>query len=95
MAIIQLPSALKAYVDHKSEVEVSGANVLEALESLAKAYPSIRQHIFDSNGAPRSFINAFIGETNIKSLGGFDAQIDDKTVLTLIPAIAGGAAQSK
>ncbi|MDR0664184.1 MAG: MoaD/ThiS family protein [Helicobacteraceae bacterium] len=93
MAIIQLPAALKAYVDHQSEIEVSGANALEALEALAKTYPSIRQHIFDADDKPRSFINIFIGDVNIRSLEGFDTKIDDKTVLTLIPAIAGGAPQ--
>jgi molybdopterin converting factor small subunit len=90
MALIQLPTALKAYVDGKSEAKVEAKTALGALEALANEYPSIKQHLFDAEGKPRSFINIFIGETNIKSLDGFETAIDDKTVLTLIPAIAGG-----
>ncbi|MDR2638450.1 MAG: MoaD/ThiS family protein [Helicobacteraceae bacterium] len=90
MAIIQLPSALKAYADNQSEVSVSASDAIGALNALANAHPSIRAHIFDADGKPRSFINIFIGDTNIKSLNGFNTAIDDKTVLTLIPAIAGG-----
>ncbi|MDR1451111.1 MAG: MoaD/ThiS family protein [Helicobacteraceae bacterium] len=90
MAIIRLPAALKTYTDRQSEIEASGATALEALQSLASAYPSIKRHIFDADDKPRSFVNVFIGDTNIKSLDGFDTKIDDATVLTLIPAIAGG-----
>ncbi|WP_306700395.1 MoaD/ThiS family protein [Treponema endosymbiont of Eucomonympha sp.] len=38
----------------------------------------------------RSFINVFVGETNIKNLDGMNTRVSDGDTIMLIPAIAGG-----
>ncbi|GHU87122.1 MoaD family protein [Clostridia bacterium] len=86
-----IPTALRAFTDRKPEVDVSAATAGEAIAALAAQYPDIRQHIYDEDGALRSFINVFLGDTNIKNAGGMDAALKDGDTLMLVPAIAGGA----
>ena len=42
---ILIPTALRNFMDRKSEVSVEGATVGEALQIFAAAYPDIKQHL--------------------------------------------------
>ncbi|MDR3336574.1 MAG: MoaD/ThiS family protein [Treponema sp.] len=86
---ILIPTALRAFTDRNSEVSVEGAAVGEAIAALAEKYPDIRQHLY-KEGELRSFINIFVGETNIKNLQGLDTALSPGAEIMLVPAIAGG-----
>jgi adenylyltransferase/sulfurtransferase len=88
---IQIPTALRGFTDRKGELPVEAATVGAALEALAAAYPDIRQHLYQDGGTElRSFINIFVGETNIKRLEGLNTPLSEGGVIMLVPAIAGG-----
>jgi len=89
MVTILIPTALRAFTDRQSEVQVDGATVGEAVAALAAAHPDIKQHLYQ-NGELRSFINIFVGEDNIKNLDGLDTKLAPGTEIMLVPAIAGG-----
>jgi molybdopterin converting factor small subunit len=89
--VIQIPTALRAFTDKQSEVRAEGATVEEAISALAVLHPDIKQHLYDENGALRSFINIYFGDTNIKSLNGLKTPLKDGDTIMLVPAIAGGA----
>ncbi|MDR1795971.1 MAG: MoaD/ThiS family protein [Clostridiales Family XIII bacterium] len=90
MAKVILPTALRAFVDGQKEVEVAGGTVGEVLESLASGYPDLKQHLYDGDGKLRAYVNVFIGEDNIRDFGGLAAPAKEDSVVTLVPAIAGG-----
>jgi adenylyltransferase/sulfurtransferase len=87
--IIQIPTALRGFTDRKSEVEVEGRTVGEAVNALAEQYPDLRKHLYQGKDL-RSFINVFVGETNIKKLEGLDTRLSGGETVMLVPAIAGG-----
>jgi adenylyltransferase/sulfurtransferase len=86
---IQVPTALRTFTERKAEVAVEGSTVGEAINALAALYPDIRQHLFQGTEL-RSFINIFVGETNIKKLDGLNTKVADGGTIMLVPAIAGG-----
>jgi adenylyltransferase/sulfurtransferase len=92
MAItIQIPTALRSFTDRKGDVTVEAATVGEAIASLTRAYPGIKQHLYQEGGTElRSFINVFAGDINIKKLSGLDTALPDGGTIMLVPAIAGG-----
>jgi adenylyltransferase/sulfurtransferase len=90
--IIQIPTALRGFTERKPEVEVEGRTAGEAINALAERYPDLRQHLYQGKDL-RSFINVFVGETNIKKLGGLETKVSDGETLMLVPAIAGGDAR--
>jgi molybdopterin converting factor small subunit len=91
MVHLLIPTALRAFTDGKREVEVAANTVGEAIAALADAYPDIKQHLYeDGSGELRSFINVFVGETNIKSINGLDTPLTAGESVMLVPAIAGG-----
>jgi len=90
---IQIPTALRVFTDRKPEVSANGATVREAVADFAASYPDIAAHLYDEGGALRSFINVYLGDTNVKNLQGFDTPVKDGDTLMLVPAIAGGSAR--
>jgi adenylyltransferase/sulfurtransferase len=87
---IQIPTALRNFTDRQGEVRVEGASAGAAIAALAEQCPDIKQHLYQEDGGIRSFINIFVGDTNIKKLQGLDTPLSDGAVLMLVPAIAGG-----
>jgi adenylyltransferase/sulfurtransferase len=86
-----IPAALRAFTDGKREVAAEGSTVGEALSDLASSYPDIRPHLYEDGGELRSFINVFLGDTNVKNLDGLSTTLRGGEAIMLVPAIAGGA----
>lgn len=87
---ILIPSALRAFVDRNSEVEVDGATVGEALGSLAAQYPDLKPQIYEDDVKLRGFVNVFVDGTNIKKLDGLATPVASGATVMIVPAIAGG-----
>jgi adenylyltransferase/sulfurtransferase len=90
MTTLRIPTPLRAYTSGKSEVQVSGVKISEALNDLTTQFPAIKPHIFNEGGELRPFVNLFVGESNIKDLQGVETPIKDGDKIMLIPSIAGG-----
>ncbi len=90
MTVLRIPTPLRSYTSGKSEVNVNGSNISEALVDLTTQYPPIKPHLFNDAGELRPFVNLFVGENNIKDLQGVNTPIKDGDKLVLIPSIAGG-----
>lgn len=88
---ILIPTTLRAHTERKSEIDFEGSTVGEVLQKLVETYPGCKKSLFDEDGKPRSFVNVFLGETNIKNLSGLDSPTKDGDTIMLIPAIAGGS----
>ena len=87
---ILIPTALRSFVDRKSEVEVESSTVGEALANLTTQYPDLKRQIYENDTALRGFVNVFVDGTNIKKLNGLETPLNPDAVVTIVPAIAGG-----
>jgi adenylyltransferase/sulfurtransferase len=92
MAKILIPTPLRQYADKSDSVEISGATVGEALESLTGQFPELRRHLFNDEGKLRSFVNVYLNDEDIRYLGKEATPLKDGDTLSIVPSIAGGAA---
>jgi len=90
MAILRIPTPLRAYTGGNNEIMVRGSTVGEALNDLVTIYPALRPHLYNGEGVLRPFVNLFLGENNVKDLQGLATPVGDDDRLLLIPSIAGG-----
>lgn len=90
MAVLRIPTPLRAYTNGQAEVPVAGANVGEAMGDLVKQFPALKPHLYNSEDSLRPFVNLFVGQDNIKDLQGLETPLDDSAQVRLIPSIAGG-----
>lgn len=88
---VVIPTTLRLFTEHRSEVELEGKNVGEVLKLLSEEYPETKKALFDEGGQLRAFINVFVNDENIRDLSGFETELIDGDEVILIPAIAGGS----
>lgn len=90
MATVIIPTPLRKFTENNARLETDAITVQFALQSLSEKYPDLRRHLFDDSGNIRSFLNIFVGEDDIRDLHQGDTPIESNTVLSIVPAIAGG-----
>lgn len=89
-AKVRIPTPLRKLTADNAEVTVEGGNVGEVLQSLEAAHPGIRDRLFDEDAKLRRFVNVYVGEEDIRFLQGLDTDVPDGSVISIIPAVAGG-----
>ena len=91
MPNVRIPTPLRPLVKGQSTVEVGGATVRELLANLDEAHAGFRARICDDAGELRRFVNMFVNDEDVRSLSGLDTEVKDSDVISIVPAIAGGA----
>jgi sulfur-carrier protein len=89
-ATVRIPTILRSYTAGAGEVSVDGAKLSEVLDSLEGSYPGIRGRILDESGALRRFVNVYVGDDDVRFIGGLDAEVPEDARISIIPAVAGG-----
>jgi molybdopterin converting factor small subunit len=87
---VRIPSVLLKLTSGESEVEVTGENVGEVLLSLSKKYPGIKERVYAEDGRLRAFINIYVNDEDIRFLDAENTKTPDGSVVSIVPAIAGG-----
>jgi molybdopterin converting factor small subunit len=89
---VRIPTILRTYTGGESEVSASGGTLAEVLDSLEDSYPGIRGRILDEQGALRRFVNVYVGNDDVRFLQALETATPDGSSVSVIPAVAGGAA---
>lgn len=90
MPVIKMPSPFRSYTQGLLEVPVKGGTITEAMHSLVDQYPTLRPHLYNSQGNLRPFVHLFLNDQNIQELHGMDTPLRENDVLRLVPSVAGG-----
>ena len=90
MAKLIIPTPLRKFTDNQPSIEASSDTVGGAIAELAQTYPDLKKHLFDDEGTLRSFVRVYVGEEDIKSLENEATTVSSDTIISIIPAIAGG-----
>lgn len=91
MATIIIPTPLRKFTNQKTRLDVEGSSVKEAIDDLTLNFPDLKKHLIDDDGKLRTFVNIFVGDDDIRDLQKGDTKVGPDTVVSIIPAIAGGS----
>ena len=87
---IRIPTQLRVLAGGASEVSVEAATVSDALKALNAQHAGFDERLFDDKGELRRFVNVFVADEDIRFMNGVDTELGDGTVVSIIPAVAGG-----
>jgi molybdopterin converting factor small subunit len=90
MVTVRIPTQLRNLSGNAAEVKVDGATVAEVLKSLDAQHPGFGERLFDESGGLRRFVNVFVADEDIRFLQGIDTVVESGTVVSIVPAVAGG-----
>jgi sulfur-carrier protein adenylyltransferase/sulfurtransferase len=88
---VEIPTALRGFAGNRDAVQLEGETVGDLLEKLGAAYPQLKKHLFNEQGALRNFVNVYVNDDDIKHLDHERTKVSAKDVVSIIPSVAGGA----
>jgi molybdopterin synthase sulfur carrier subunit len=90
MATVIIPTPLRKFTNQPAKLNIKAGTVGEIIERITLDFPELKKHLLDSQGALRSFINIFSGDDDIRDLQKEQTPVNDSTIISIVPAIAGG-----
>ena len=90
MPSILIPTPLRKLTNDLAEVSAAGGSVGEIIENLDKAFPGMKERIFDDAGEVRRFILIHVNGEDIRFLEGLKTAVSDLDEVSITPALAGG-----
>lgn len=87
---VLLPNAFQKHTNGTKEIESKAANLPQLIEEIEVSFPALKQHLRDSDGQVRRFINFYVNDEDIRFLGNEKYAFQDGDEVLVIPSIAGG-----
>jgi molybdopterin converting factor small subunit len=89
----EIPGALREFSGGRGQVEIaiSPSTVDQALLALWTLCPGMRDRVVTEQGEVRAHINIFVGDENIRYSGGLATRVSAESVISIVPAVSGGA----
>jgi sulfur-carrier protein adenylyltransferase/sulfurtransferase len=87
-----IPTALRQFAGNSAEVSVEAGTVGEALDKVTGEHAELRRHLYGEQNALRNFVNVYVNDEDIRHAQRLDTPVKDGDTISIIPAIAGGAA---
>ena len=96
MAIeVRIPTILRSYTGGEKAVEGKGDTLGDLFADLDARHGGLRGRLVSEDGALNRFVNVYLNDEDVRFLGGIETPLSDGDVVTILPAVAGGAAEEK
>jgi molybdopterin converting factor small subunit len=90
MATVIIPTPLRKFTNQTARIQVDAVTVGEIIDRITSDFPELKKHLLDSQGGIRSFVNIFSGDDDIRDLQKENTPVNDSSIISIVPAIAGG-----
>jgi adenylyltransferase/sulfurtransferase len=87
-----IPTALRQFAGDRAEMSIDAGTVGEALDKVMSEHPELRGHLYGDRNALRNFVNVYVNDEDIRHTQKLETPVKDGDTISIIPAIAGGAA---
>jgi sulfur-carrier protein len=92
---VKLPTVLRTHADGQASVRSDGTTVGEVFADVVARYPSMRGNLLDDSGGLHKFVNVYKNDDDIRYLDQLDTKVETGDVLSILPAVAGGAGNGR
>ena len=88
---VKIPTILRTATGGEPVVTGDGGTVRELLEDLDGRYPGIKGRVVTDGGGLHRFVNVYVNDEDVRYLGSLETELKDGDVVSILPAVAGGA----
>jgi molybdopterin synthase sulfur carrier subunit len=88
---VRVPTMLRPQVGGSASVQAEGDTVGQALDDLVGRFPGLGGQVVTDEGALHKFVNVYVNDDDIRYLGKLDTKVGSGDVISILPAVAGGA----
>jgi molybdopterin synthase sulfur carrier subunit len=88
---VRVTAVLQRVMGGAKSVTSEGATVAELIENLEREYPGFKAQVLTEDGQLHRFVNIYQNDEDVRYLGQMNAPLDNGDVISILPALAGGA----
>lgn len=92
MATVIIPTPLRKFTNNTARLDIKADTIENTVNELTLNFPDLKKHLLDDKGQIRTFVNIFVGNDDIRDLQQGQTPVQADTVISIVPAIAGGLA---
>ena len=89
---VRIPGPLRRITNGVDKASVTAETLGGVIAELEAAHPGIQDRILDENGSLRYFVNLYLNNEDVRFLDGLATPVNDGDEVSIVPAVAGGAA---
>ena len=89
---VYIPTPFRRATGNRDRVETSARDVGGVLDELERSFTGFKGLVRDEQGTLHRHVNIYVNSEAIENLGGLAARLKDGDEVSIIPALAGGAA---
>lgn len=88
---VRVTAVLQRVMGGAKSVTSEGVTVAELIENLEREYPGFKAQVLTEDGQLHRFVNIYQNDEDVRYLGQMNAPLDNGDVISILPALAGGA----
>jgi sulfur-carrier protein adenylyltransferase/sulfurtransferase len=88
---VRVPTPLRSFTGGEAVTEAEGSTVGEVLQGLVQAHRALEKHLYNPGGQLRNFVTVYLNDEDVRHLNREATPVRTGDVLSIVPAIAGGA----
>lgn len=90
MPTVRIPNTLRPLSGGRGELALDGDDLATVLAALEAAHPGFEERLMHEDGRLLGFVNVFVDDTECRRLDGLATPVGADTVVSIVPAVAGG-----
>jgi len=89
---VRLPTVLRQFAGGQASIDAQGTTLGEVLADIGSRFPGMAEQIVpgDDGELPR-FVNVYLNDEDVRYLDSLATKVADGDVVSILPAVAGGA----
>lgn len=88
---VKIPTQLRQLTGGDAELSVDNASdVKDLLAQIKATHPALADRLLDDRGDIRRFVNIYVGDEDVRFLDGLATPLTSGTMVSILPAVAGG-----
>ncbi len=88
---VRLPTVLRQHAGGMASVKANGSTLSEVFDDLVRQFPGLNGQVITEDGTLHKFVNVYVNDDDARYLDKLDTKVGDDDVVSILPAVAGGA----
>jgi len=87
---VSIPTIMRTHTGGQKRVEAKGDTLAAVISDLEAGHPGLTERLL-TDGKLNRYVNIYVDDEDVRFTGGLETEIPDDGVVTILPAVAGGA----
>jgi molybdopterin synthase sulfur carrier subunit len=87
---VRVPTVLRKNAGGQATITANGATLGEVFDDVVRQFPLMAGKIVTDDGSLHKFVNVYRNDEDVRYLQRLDTPVEDKDVISILPAVAGG-----